>query len=217
MIQLYCVVDQPEAALGACRSQSGPDLELIRTRRVSCIGRRCESTDLPTDGQALLDHDVLVRQMMEVSTVVPFRYGTVVPTVAEAERELLDRLKGHVELALRARASTSQIRRSNGTGRSYLRMLRDEQESLLLADLHHTLASHCAAAVVAAHRPCDIKASYLVERTEVGGFRLLLAHTLTGRRGLRDVSLTGPWAPYSFVTQAAPTGSAPPEREVARA
>ncbi len=211
MIGLYGVVDEPEAALAACRKLSDdppPEtLCLIGTSRVSCVGRRCTTRDVPTDSRALVGHDAVLRRIMTVSTVVPFRYGTVLGE-AEAERDLGGReeafedllawLRGRVELALRARSSAARPECSHSSGRSYLMKLRKLAADPALTGLHRALTSWSVAAVAAPDRPGGIKASYLVERADVDAFKEALeAHARAG--GIEGVSLTGPWAPYSFV------------------
>src|SRR6516164_4699147 len=52
-------------------------------------------------------------------------------------------------------------------------------------------------------RSATLIASYLVERNEVPAFVAAVAD-VRGRHPALDVSCTGPWAPYSFVTARSP-------------
>lgn len=211
MISLYCVVDDPAAARAACRGSGPEGVMVIGAGRLGCVGRM-EVTPLPSDDpQALVDHDAVIRRLMGTCTVLPFRYGTAFSSEGEVQAQmdaragefelLLRKLRGKVELALRASAAPPP-RRCASSGRGYLRALRHEAGGSVLHELHKALAASSDSAVVTADRPCSIKSSYLVDESGIERFCRLLAQTLSGLEGVRDTSLTGPWAPYSFVTEA---------------
>lgn len=213
MIHLYCVVDHPEAALEGCGRPAPPGTVVVPARGMACVGRECDTTEPPTDDQSLVCHDLVVRRLMRTCTVVPFRYGTVLADADEARHELsrraewfeqqLDRLRGRVELALRASTispPTPIPPSSEGGGRSYLRSLSHHGGMSVLSRLHSTLSGAAVAAVESPERNGALKSSYLVEKEQMVGFSRLVASSVTELGGLRQVSLTGPWAPYSFVT-----------------
>ncbi len=225
MIELFCVVDEPAAAVAAGCGREDGDLCLIRTSRISCVGRPCRTPEVRTDGEALVEHDATVRRMMAVSTVVPFRYGTVLPGAAEAERELrrreetferlLRHLKGQVEMALRARTSDVGAGNRHRSGRDYLQSLRSGSGDPLLDHLHRALAAEATAAVADGGRAGTLKASYLVPADGVDRFRQTLLRAVErGDEKLGSVSLTGPWPPYSFVDGGTPVSE--PIAEVGR-
>lgn len=211
MIHLYCVVDRPEAALAGCGSPPPPGTVVVPAGDMACVGRECDTTVPPTDEQSLVGHDLAVRRLMRSCTVVPFRYGTVLADADEARQELarrgewfeqqLDRLRGRVELALRAGTIVGPKPPSrHGGGRSYLRSLRHQGGVPVLTRLHSTLAAAAVAAVASPQMNGAIKSSYLVDKEQMAGFSGLVARSVADLGGLRQVSLTGPWAPYSFVT-----------------
>lgn len=218
MIHLYCVVDDRAAAFESCRN-AGPDgLVVTDVGPFACVGRSGETPPASAEPQALLDHDAVVRRLMGVCTAVPFRYGTVLASEEEVQAQLtmraaefellLARFHGKVELALRA-ASAPAPRPCAASGRAYLRTLRHQAGRAVLQDLHRTLAASSDAAVLAADRPCSMKSAYLVEKQGVDWFCSVLARTLSGLEGIRDASLTGPWAPYSFVSEATAAAGRP--------
>ncbi|HET6963161.1 MAG TPA: GvpL/GvpF family gas vesicle protein [Acidimicrobiales bacterium] len=221
MIHLYCVVDDAAAAAESCRESGTAALVVIPAGPFACVGRTAETPPPTADPQALVDHDAVVRRLMRVCTVIPFRYGTVLGTDVEVRdqmaaradefQSLLGRLHGKVELALRA-TSSPPPRRCEASGRGYLRSLRTQAGSNVLHRLHRTLEASSHAAVVVADRPCSMKTSYLVDEQSVEGFCRVLANTLSGLEDVRDASLTGPWAPYSFVNADA---AGAPERATA--
>lgn len=223
MIHLAGVVGRPDMAQQEC-SRDRPSVVVIAlSDHLACVGRRCDATEPPTDPAALVDHDRLVARVMRAcGSVVPFRYGTVVPDEESVRRELgsrhaefrdvLARLRGRVELAVRAtpapragtptrpvdtdqRAVTSS---AHGTGRSYLRSLRPDPSSSGLHQLHSILAVTVEAADLQPDRAGGIKASYLVGSADVDRFCALVDHTVAQLEGVGSVSVTGPWAPYTF-------------------
>jgi hypothetical protein len=206
MIQLCCVVDEPDAALSAGREVT-PELTLLRIPRASCVVRPCETAEPPEDADHLVQHDRLLRRMMSVSTVVPFRYRTVLPTADDAAseleprvemfEELIERLRGRVELALRVAARAATVAASPaGDGRAYLR--ERARSSSALRRFHSTLAGHADGAHVSVDGNGATNSAYLVGAGEVDQFCDLAVRTVEGIGGLSDVSITGPWPPYTF-------------------
>lgn len=219
MILLYCVVDDPAAAATVCQEAGIEGMMVVDAGRFGCVGRvgRPDEFALAPSGDeesgrdlgALVQHDAVIRRLMQACTVVPFRYGALVEAEYELREQmaaraeefetLLARLRGKVELALRA-ASSPPPRRCDGSGRGYLRTLRHHAGRSVLHELHRTLSAASDAAVVVSERGCFLKSSYLVEEGGVDGFCRLLAGKLSGMEDVQGASLTGPWAPYSFST-----------------
>jgi len=121
MIHLACVVDDVEQAQEACAHRLSQEVVVTVGDELACVCRQCDEPVPSTEPTALLDHDELVRGLMATcSSVVPFRYGTLVedPDAVRAElapragefRELLEWLRGRVELALRAAPAAPAVR-----------------------------------------------------------------------------------------------------------
>ena len=219
MILLYCVVDDVASAAAACAAAGVEGMLVVDAGRFGCVGRvggpgefaepPAGEAESGADLDALVQHDAVIRRLMQDCTVVPFRYGALVEAEYEVREQmaarteefetLLARLQGKVELALRA-ASSPPPRRCDGSGRGYLRTLRHHAGRSVLHELHRTLSAASDAAVVVSDRGCSLKSSYLVDEGGVDGFCRLLAGTLSGMEGVQGASLTGPWAPYSFST-----------------
>ena len=224
MIHLACVVDDVQAAHDVCDDEGSGTIVVVLDRDLACVGRVCDRADPPTDPAHLVEHDQLVARLMQAcSSVVPFRYGTVLPDTDAVRAELsvrrqgfyalLDRLRGRVELALRATpgglvhaGSARSDDPGEGPGRSYLRSLRvDAAGYEPLERLHRTLAASAVAAVAEPVVRAGMKASYLLEEFDVDGFRRALDRAVDGAEGVGQVSLTGPWAPYTFAAVMDPT------------
>ena len=148
-------------------------------RLTAFVKRGLGSAPAP-EPEALLDHDRVVYSLMDRATVVPMRFGTVVGDESEIRalllerrnelRELLAHVRGRVELGVRG----GQPKAS--TGREYMRAKLEVERSL--------------APLAADARVRHKETAYLVERDLVGAF--------TERARGMDLSVSGPWPPYSF-------------------
>lgn len=198
MIRLYGAVDQPDASELAFEDAT----VLYAAGSVACIGRRCASYELEPDRQTLTDHNALLRSLMSVCTVVPFRFNTVVvdsdqfhaalDVRASDLAELLSWLRGRVELAVRAGAP-SPARRCARSGREYLHRIPAAHSSF-----HRLLSTRAVASTASCDSHHALKASYLVDRGETDDFCRQVAVAAESLPRPADVSVTGPWPPYSF-------------------
>jgi hypothetical protein len=222
MIHLYGVVDDPHPR--------PTGLTVIPLGRLACVAAESAVPDPPRDGDSLLAHDAVIADLMRTCTVVPFRFGTVFADASEAYRALaprsgvfealLARLAGKVELGVRAAMSTPSGSGSSvvphlagvaagasppdDAGRSYLAALAAACDSGSLERLHRALAGAAEASVCSTGPGSSIRSAYLVDRDGVDAFGGLLRRTVDRLPDVEQVSLTGPWAPYSFVTECDP-------------
>lgn len=166
----------------------------------------------------LIEYEGAIERLMESGAALPMRFGSVLPD-EHAVREMLerrredlvaglDRVRGSVELALRAQwtQSSGDLTTSAGdrSGAAYLRgRLEEENRTRRLAHALSPLADFAQATHGPAQlRPRDaLQAAYLVDREHVDAF---LARVGAIDRVLPDVDLvcTGPWPPYSFTAGA---------------
>jgi hypothetical protein len=138
----------------------------------------------------------------------------------------LQRLRGKVEFALRITnihaeyPHTGDAERKSGAaqaltpGTRYLRSRAERWRERIASEdaagrIERALRQHLdpvaenAVWGFATTRSATLIASYLVERNEVSAFVAAVAD-IRGRHPALDVSCTGPWAPYSFVTARSP-------------
>jgi Gas vesicle synthesis protein GvpL/GvpF len=214
VIYLYGAVDDGPAAARAFESDAGAPADgpgpvrVIESAPIACLvgDGRPERTD---HIESLVDHDRVLNQAMTACTVVPFRFGTAVRDRAElAGRldsgavswpDLFDRVRGRRELALRARpAGRCGPERPARHGREYLRERAGRSTPPALETLYQAMASAAVGAVGELDGTGALKASYLVDEEGIDWFCAQLTATQTAVGGL-EVSLTGPWAAYSFV------------------
>jgi hypothetical protein len=138
----------------------------------------------------------------------------------------LQRLRGKVEFALRITNIHAECphtgdaeRKSDAAqaltpGTRYLRARAERWRERIASEdaagrIERALRQHLDPAAenavwgFATTRSATLIASYLVERNEVSAFVAAVAD-VRGRHPALDVSCTGPWAPYSFVTARSP-------------
>jgi hypothetical protein len=176
--------------------------------------------------KSLLRHERVVEALMRSGPVAPMRFGQVVEHVVELRERvvgrsnqitsLLDRVRGKVEIAVRALAMQSlgsgeptTTLALDASGRAYMtRRLREERRARALEesmqeisnDIHGRLETFAEASSLRAHAGRMIMAgAYLVPKDKVHDFGELVQ--ALGRDYLDVIELvcTGPWPPYSFV------------------
>jgi hypothetical protein len=176
----------------------------VRAGDLMAVVERVESTPEP-EPEELWGHEHVVEQLMADRAVLPMRFGTTQPDEAalrsalmerhEELRGALDRVRGRVELSVRAVGGPVEPAPA-ATGREWLGA---RLEAARLADaVHEPLA---AVAVAERRRPATgevLRAAYLVDRAALDRFRAALDGVRRARPEL-DIVCTGPWPPYSFV------------------
>lgn len=202
MIHLIGAVDDMAAAV---RARDG--IVALVVGDTAYVGLPVRTAPVP-DMASLCGHDAAVIDLMAACTVAPFQFGTVVSDAVDLATKLggrgdrmpflLKRLRGRREMALRAGLAHP---RGGGdgtspTGAAYLRARREPDE---LTQLHRELAAQAVEALSDwdARRRL-FKASYLVEVADVAVFAGAASRQAAAHPAISSVSLTGPWAPYSF-------------------
>jgi hypothetical protein len=171
------------------------------------------------DEEDLWAHERIIEDLMDRSTVLPMRFGSMVPDEAsllkilgerrgEFER-LIGRIRGRVELSVRAQviadhpvpAQSAALADAGGPGTAYLLERREIQERAddAVARIHEPLArlARESARKTGGLRPGAFKGAYLVDRDRVEEFRARVGQLTDEIEGARIVC-TGPWPPYSF-------------------
>ena len=228
MIYVYALVDDPGVAVGGLCGLAGAPLGLISRGGVTAVCTIHDDLRLEASARTLWQHERVTATLMTRCGVAPVRFGTVLAGVDHLEQMLaahedrlvavLARLRGKVELSVRGRVSPS-VREATtvvvasdapptplppGSGRAYLRTLQthaDRPETCLsgpLAEIHAALAACAEASTSRGGSDDAMVAAYLVEASGVAPFRRAFMGTRARHRNVR-LSLTGPWAPFSFV------------------
>jgi hypothetical protein len=183
------------------------------------------------DSESVLRHEALVEAIAARGAALPVRFHTVLPSAAAVARALaehhddlvadLRRLGGKIELGLiilwlrRAPEPSPETKdqapiRSPGSGTEYMRArarelarteARQADARQLAAELHRDLGSLALERRVRLGTgPVALRVDLLTEASAVPAVRRAVDR-LRGRRGDVTAVLSGPWPPYSFVTQ----------------
>jgi gas vesicle protein GvpL/GvpF len=195
VIELYAITDDP--------APPDPPLRARQADGLTVLYAPAEQRELTAE--VLWEHEAVVEALMEERDVLPMRFGTLVEDDEAAVRALeerreelrksLDRVRGAVELAVRAEATAPKERIPAGTtGAEYIRAKAHRTEAARL--LHEPLA-YLARESVVQPGPELLRAAYLVDREAVESFVGLVRRLQETHDGIR-VLCTGPWPPYSF-------------------
>jgi hypothetical protein len=195
VIELYAITDDP--------APPEPPLRAVKCDGLTALCAPVEQRELTAE--VLWEHEAVVESLMEERDLLPMRFGTVVEDDEAAVRALeerreelrnsLERVRGAVELAVRAEAVAPEDRVPTATtGAEYIRAKAHRAEAARL--LHEPLAFLARESVVHSG-PELLRAAYLVDREAVESFVGLVRRLQETHDGLR-VLCTGPWPPYSF-------------------
>jgi hypothetical protein len=213
-----------------CRSGGGAPTEAglaDRSLRIVEAAGLCALVDERTDldpaatEASLWEHERVVEALLAERDLLPARFGTVLQSDS-AVRDWLDRhrdelaralenVAGAVELGVRvawtANGAARELRgdAAAGSGAAYLIARAAEQDRVerLAARLDDALGGVARDSRVRVTPPAtSLSAAYLVARSQVDRFRARVEQL---NRQLReaDLTLTGPWPPYSFTDGAA--------------
>jgi hypothetical protein len=172
----------------------------------------------------ILAHEAVIEALMADRTLLPMRFGAILPDTAAVEAFLtarapqfhadLARVAGCVELSVRGISTSAEptpqsepapMPANYSPGRAYLEA-RLAAERVRLAHraeaeaLHAQLALLARAALLGPARSPNmpLNAAYLVPHAQVGAFREAVG--AAGAATPLRLLCTGPWPPYSFVT-----------------
>lgn len=159
-----------------------------------------------------------IEELAAAVDVLPFRYGTTVEDADEARALLrehgpgwaarLQKVEGCAELALRATPPPTHEKERAESGTAHLNRLvsRSRHLDAVESEVADLLTGRCRVVRrLAGHE--ELRLSFLVERPSVERVRSALQEWATRRDDL-VVSVTGPWAPYSFAADGEDSGVA---------
>jgi Gas vesicle synthesis protein GvpL/GvpF len=197
VIELYAITDDP----------APPDPPL---RAVQCDGLTAlcgPAVQREMTPEVLWRHEEVMEALMKERDLLPVRFGTLVEDEEAAARALaqrreelttrLDRVRGAVEIAVRAHAGApgdDEEATAAETGTDYMRT---KARRIGAANLLHEPLAFLARDSVVQPGPELLRAAYLVDREAVESFVGLVRRLQETHEGLR-VLCTGPWPPYSF-------------------
>jgi Gas vesicle synthesis protein GvpL/GvpF len=199
VIELYAITDDP--------TPPEPPLRAVRCDGLTALCAPAEPRQGEPTPDALWRHEEVVEGLMQGRDLLPVRFGTLVSDEEAAARALmnrrdeltasLERVRGAVELAVRAHAREPDEAPVAATGIDYIRAKSRRMELARL--LHEPLAS-IARDSRTRPGPELLRAAYLVDRDDVDRF-VALVRELEESHAELDLVCTGPWPPYSFSEQ----------------
>jgi hypothetical protein len=225
MIWVYGICDRPELPPPRRRGLAQAPLDGVREGRLLAVISRHAHAPGDPSLDALWVHERVVERLMADRAVLPMRFGSrladddalhdVLATRQDEFLEVLDRVRGRVEVSVRAMRPPGEepppaepSSAVAASGREYLeaKLLNGRRIDRDVAELHEPLA---ALAVAVRRQPSRapeelFRASYLIETAVVARFRGAVERL---QRTHPDVAIlcTGPWPPYSFVAATAMT------------
>ena len=216
MIHVYAFVDD----LRRLPELDGVDGAPLERRQLdgfdAVLSRRSRLTTEASLRRDALAHGGVVEALVDLAAcVLPVRFGEepdddreLARTVAERSSELRrsrDRVRGCVEVGLRV-SGTESRGRPVASGAAYMHALRsvELERRRTIGGLHAELSGLARETRVepSIAAGSGFAAAYLVERDELAAMRDRTAAFAAANPQL-SVLATGPWAPYSFVGDAA--------------
>ena len=188
MIELYAIADHPGPPL--------PRVAPLHTVASGVLAAVCAPyAERDVSPEALWRHESVIEALMEGRDLLPVRYGTRVDDEAAVTRVLeerrgdlvaaLDRVRGAVEVSVRARDSSVEAADPDAMMRGH--------------EVHEPLSRLARDSVRRMGRaPGEVlRGAYLVERDSVQRFVDEVAR-LEQEHDELSLLCTGPWPPYSF-------------------
>jgi hypothetical protein len=199
VIELYAITDDP--------TPPEPPLRAVPCDGLTALCAPAEPRQGEPTPDALWHHEEVVEGLMEGRDLLPVRFGTLVSDEEAAARAVMDRreelaaslerVRGAVELAVRAHPREPDEAPFAATGIDYIRAKSKRME---LARLLHDALASIARDSRARPGPELLRTAYLVDRDDVDRF-VALVRQLEESHAELDLVCTGPWPPYSFSEQ----------------
>ncbi len=229
-LHIYGIIDASQLRGDIPQGHEGDPVKTLFVEGLSVVISSSTSALSAVSVEPVLHHEKIMKTLMQHHTVLPMRFGMVcepdnlialVKKRLAAIRENLQELSGKREMALRisianpvkpqTKTMNASVSGERGSGKDYLMKRIEEDQNH--RQIRKKLKEIQSVIDVAAARFIwlntseltePFKASCLVDLNQIGAF-------LTTVKSLEDhnlqISCTGPWAPYSFVSPQAALGA----------
>ncbi len=223
-LYVYCLAEGVESIAETVRGVSNAPVRLLNIEGLAVLVSNLEADTVPVNRENVLAHAAVVRSVMDRTTPLPFRFGTLVTdaqlrSYLETGKPALETKLAHVrdcvEMSVKIiwELSTEdpgeQPAAAQGTGTAFLaekrrEILGDERHSAAAKEistwLHQSLSglTRDEQVTVRPNEKLVVAASHLVERPRVKQYQDKVAEVHESRPDLHFL-LSGPWPPYSFV------------------
>lgn len=224
MVYVYAIIDEPAIPTPAILGLDGAALHALEYRDIAAVLSLSPTSKVSPMEANLWQHETVVEALMTDHSVLPVRFGTILPDESAALAKLTTRydefiaglncVRGHVELGLRVLQDdvppTSDQRPTpvSASGRDYMLAQLEEQREFdkrsdgataLAEDIHASLARLAAESIrrTLVTPRLLLTGAYLVKRERVEAFRQETEMLSSANPGVR-LLCTGPWPPYNF-------------------
>ena len=218
----YCLVEDLDTLDAPIRGISGAAVRLIQMGEMGILVSDAESETVSVTRENALTHAAVVRSVLDRTTPLPFRFGTLVAEqqlrsyISARKPALLTKLahvRGCVEMSVKIiweLPTDNQEKQpiTHGTGATFLaekrrEILGDERRSAEAATISNWLRETVSGltrdeqVTVRPAQKLVLSMAHLLERAIVPKYREKLAAARQARPELHFL-LSGPWPPYSF-------------------
>ena len=226
-LYVYCLVEGVDVLEQSTLGISGASVRILKSENFSVLVSDLNEDSVPVTRDNALAHAAVVRSVLDRTTPLPFRFGTIVTdeqlqsflsTHNPALENKMDSLRGCVEMSVKIIWENSEEKQlethdktqagAAGKGTSFLaekrrQIIGDEQRAAEANEiskwLHENLGGLIREEQVTI-RPTErlvLAAAHLIERDKITQYRQKAAETCQNRPELHFL-LSGPWPPYSF-------------------
>ena len=226
-LYVYCLAEDIEQPAQSTLGISGAPVRVLKSENLSVLASELNEDSVPVTRDNALAHAAVVRSVLDRTTPLPFRFGTMVTeqqlqsylsTHKAALENKLASVRGCVEMSVKIIWENSAEKRqakhetteasAQGVGATFLaekrrQILGDEQRGAKATEistwLHENLSGLIRDEQVTI-RPGErlvLVAAHLIERDKIAQYREEFAETRRNRPELHFL-LSGPWPPYSF-------------------
>ncbi len=222
----YCLSDEVEEdEFEVVEGVAGATARLLESEGIKAVVSDFSESSVAVTRENVLAHERVVRRMLRNSSLLPFRFGTVVSETRlldfiSAQRSALEsqleRVRGCLEMSVKimgekAERALDEFDEEIAVGRSGTNYLEKKRREILGDDavkeraeeVESWLSSRLRGVVresfvtSKASGSLILAASYLVERARLDEYRKSLDEA-RGERGDLNFLTSGPWPPYSF-------------------
>jgi hypothetical protein len=218
----YCLVEDPDAFDASTRGISGATVRLLQIDELAVLVTDFNADTVAVTRENALDHAAVVRSVLDRTTPLPFRFGTLVTeqqlrSYISARKPALQtrfaHVRGCVEMSVKVIRELSdeiktQSRDEITTGTSFLEekrreILGSEQKTAEAREIETWLHEQVGGLIrdeQVTIRPSEklvLAAAHLVERDKIGQYKEKTAAARKNRPELHFL-FSGPWPPYSF-------------------
>jgi hypothetical protein len=224
-LYVYCLVEGVDVLEQPTVGIAGAPVRILKSESLSVLVTDLNEDSVPVTRDNAVAHAAVVRSVLDRTTPLPFRFGTIVSeqqlqsylsTHKAALEKKLDSLRGCVEMSVKIiweNSEEKQLETHDKTeaaapGTSFLaekrrQIIGDEQRAAEATEISTGLRENLGGLIREEQvtiRPTErlvVAAAHLIERDKMTQYRKKAGETCQNRPELHFL-LSGPWPPYSF-------------------